>query len=56
MLSLPVLIGQWTDELIKYLYSLMNGNKDDIILDFFSGSASTAQAIMKMNLKVMMKN
>lgn len=38
-----------SSELIKYLYSLMNGNKDDIILDFFSGSASTAQAIMKMN-------
>lgn len=34
--------------LIKYLLS-MNDTKDEIILDFFSGSSSTAQAVMEMN-------
>lgn len=39
-------------ELIKFLISLeINGNslKDYIILDFFSGSATTAHAVMKLN-------
>ena len=36
-------------ELIKYLYSLMDTDKNDIIMDFFSGSASTANAIFKKN-------
>ena len=39
-------------ELIKYLLGLQINNKDsenDIILDFFSGSATTAHAIMQLN-------
>ena len=36
-------------ELIKYLLKISKSNKDDIILDFFSGSASTAQAVMELN-------
>ena len=35
-------------QLIKYLLQTFAG-KDDIILDFFSGSATTAQAIMEQN-------
>ena len=35
-------------QLIKYLLQTFTG-KDDIILDFFSGSATTAQAIMEQN-------
>lgn len=35
-------------DLIKYLYNFTGGS-DDIILDFFSGSATTAQAIMELN-------
>ena len=35
-------------ELLHYL-SLIASNKDSIILDFFSGSATTAHAIMKLN-------
>lgn len=35
-------------ELIKKLINVVN-NQDDIILDFFSGSATTAQATMEMN-------
>lgn len=36
--------------LIKHLSKLSNLNKDsDIILDFFSGSATTAHAVMKLN-------
>lgn len=34
--------------LMKYLISV-SANKNDIILDFFSGSATTAQAIMEVN-------
>lgn len=34
--------------LIKYFISLQN-NKDDTILDFFSGSATTAHAVMQLN-------
>lgn len=36
-------------ELIKYLISLMYDNKNSIILDFFSGSATTAHAVMQLN-------
>lgn len=35
--------------LIKYLISLVHNNKDAIILDFFSGSATTAHAVMQLN-------
>ncbi|MGL5382790.1 MAG: site-specific DNA-methyltransferase [Culicoidibacterales bacterium] len=35
-------------ELIKYLLQRIN-NKNDIILDFFSGSATTAHAVMQLN-------
>ena len=34
---------------IKVLCDLIEGNENDIILDFFSGSATTAHAIMKLN-------
>ena len=36
-------------KLISYLISLQLYNKDDIILDFFSGSATTAHAVMQLN-------
>ena len=36
-------------ELIKYLISIVDSNKDATILDFFSGSATTAHAVMKFN-------
>lgn len=35
--------------LITYLYSLMERGTNDIILDFFSGSSTTAHAIMQLN-------
>lgn len=35
--------------LVKYIISLVKDNKDAIILDFFSGSATTADAIMQLN-------
>lgn len=35
--------------LIKYLMSVAKVGADDIVLDFFSGSASTADAVMQMN-------
>ncbi len=37
-------------QLIKYLIQTF-ANKEDIILDFFSGSATTAQAVMEQNLE-----
>ena len=37
-----------TSMLLKVLY-LGNTSKDDIVLDFFSGSATTAHAVMKLN-------
>lgn len=39
--------------IIRILSLLINGNdgKDNIILDFFSGSATTAQAVMNLNAK-----
>lgn len=36
-------------ELIKYLISLVDKNEEAYILDFFSGSATTAHAVMKLN-------
>ena len=36
-------------DLIKYLIKLSRYKKDIIVLDFFSGSASTAHAVMKLN-------
>lgn len=36
-------------DLIKFLLSLLNCTQDDIILDFFSGSATTAHAVMQLN-------
>lgn len=36
-------------ELIKYLIYIMQQEKDIIVLDFFSGSATTAHAVMKLN-------
>lgn len=37
-------------KLIKML-SIIGSNEDDIILDFFSGSATTAQSIMELNME-----
>ena len=36
-------------ELIKRIIQISNGELDDIILDFFSGSATTAHAVMQLN-------
>ena len=36
-------------ELIKYLLNRIYFEKEDIILDFFSGSATTAHAVMQLN-------
>lgn len=36
-------------DLIKDLISLANTNSNDIILDFFAGSGTTAQAVMELN-------
>ena len=36
-------------KLIKYLITIAGGNKDSIVLDFFSGSATTAHAVMQLN-------
>lgn len=38
-------------ELIKYLISFANNDKKSIILDFFSGSATTADAVMQLNVE-----
>ncbi|WP_299711501.1 site-specific DNA-methyltransferase [uncultured Tenacibaculum sp.] len=38
-------------DLIKYLVRISGAKNDDIILDFFSGSASTAHAVMNLNLE-----
>jgi len=35
--------------LIKYLMSIMGMKNDDLVLDFFSGSATTAHAVMQLN-------
>ncbi|WP_026509165.1 site-specific DNA-methyltransferase [Butyrivibrio sp. LC3010] len=36
-------------ELIKYLVSLVQKNKNAIVMDFFSGSATSADAVMQLN-------
>lgn len=36
-------------KLIKYIMSISNINKNSIVLDFFSGSATTAHAVMQLN-------
>ena len=36
-------------ELIKYLIDIVGTEKDDIILDFFAGSATTAEAVIRVN-------
>ena len=36
-------------ELIKYLISILDKNRKMIVLDFFSGSATTAHAVMQLN-------
>ena len=36
-------------ELLKRLFRISNVDKEDIILDFFSGSATTAHAVMQLN-------
>ena len=36
-------------QLIKYLIEITNKSSDILILDFFSGSATTAQAVMQLN-------
>ena len=38
-------------ELIKYLFNFYKSDEDEILLDFFSGSASTAEALFKSNLE-----
>ena len=38
-------------ELITYLLSLIKFDTNDIILDFFGGSSTTAEAVMKINAK-----
>lgn len=47
-LGIPFDFAKPTD-LIKYLISLIAYSSDDIILDFFSGSSTTANAVMKLN-------
>ena len=36
-------------ELIKYLISIVQNNKNAVIMDFFSGSATTAHSVMNLN-------
>ena len=36
-------------DLIKYLISIVDDTGDSIVLDFFSGSATTAHAVMQLN-------
>jgi len=36
-------------KLLKYIMKISEGSKEDIILDFFSGSATTAHAAMQLN-------
>ena len=43
--------GPKPTRLLKRLITLSNLNKDSIVLDFFSGSATTAQALMEMNVE-----
>ncbi|NQS89072.1 site-specific DNA-methyltransferase, partial [Patescibacteria group bacterium] len=36
-------------ELIQYLIEIVGTDKDDIIMDFFAGSATTAEAVLRVN-------
>lgn len=36
-------------KLLKYLFSVVDTKKDSIIMDFFSGSGTTAQAVLELN-------
>ena len=47
-LSIPFPFPKPT-KLIKYLIKLSNADQDTIIIDFFSGSATTAHAVMQLN-------
>ena len=48
LLNIPFDFAKPT-ELIKYLISILDKNKEMIIFDFFSGSATTAHAVMQLN-------
>ncbi len=37
-------------ELLKYLLTIVNGQEDSLILDFFAGSGTLAQAVMELNV------
>ena len=47
-LDIPFDFAKPTD-LVKYLLSIVDNNKNSITLDFFSGSATTAHAVMQLN-------
>ena len=47
-LSIPFDFAKPVD-LIKYLITIVENTKNDIVLDFFSGSATTAHAVMQLN-------
>ncbi len=47
-LSIPFDFAKPSD-LIKYLISIVDSTQNAIIMDFFSGSATTAHAVMKLN-------
>ena len=47
-LDIPFDFAKPTD-LVKYLLSIIDNNKNSITLDFFSGSATTAHAVMQLN-------
>lgn len=38
-------------DLLKHLISLLKFNNDDLVIDFFSGSGTTAHAIMQLNVE-----
>lgn len=42
--------------IMEILFSMVDTGDEDVILDFFSGSASTAQAVMQVNVKRNRKN
>ena len=47
-LSIPFDFAKPVD-LIKYLITIVDNTKNDMVLDFFSGSATTAHAVMQLN-------
>ena len=48
LLNIPFDFAKPVD-LIKYLISIMEDTSNEIVLDFFSGSATTAHAVMQLN-------